>query len=119
VLTSTAWADSLELKNGSLINSKFVSGTESEISFQVGGSVQKFRVGDLVSIKFGEHAAADTSARQFIPRPAKSRASAQNAANVTVPAGTRILIRTVDAINARPKHVGNRFQASRQEPLTV
>ncbi len=76
VLTSTAWADSLELKNGSLSNGKFVSGTESEISFQVGSSVQKFSVGDLVSIKFGQHAAADTSARQFIPRPANSRTSA-------------------------------------------
>ena len=30
---STAWADSLELKNGSLIKGKFMGGTESEISF--------------------------------------------------------------------------------------
>ena len=30
---SLAWADSLELKNGSLIKGKFMGGTESEISF--------------------------------------------------------------------------------------
>ena len=39
---SLAWADSLELKNGSLIKGKFMGGTESEISFQVGSSVQKY-----------------------------------------------------------------------------
>src|SRR5271157_5409077 len=37
---SIAWADSLELKNGSLIEGKFLGGTESEITFQVGSSVQ-------------------------------------------------------------------------------
>ena len=39
---SLAWADSLELKNGSLIKGKFLGGTESEISFQVvlGAEVQ-------------------------------------------------------------------------------
>jgi hypothetical protein len=31
-------ADSLELRNGSLIKGKFMGGTESEISFQVGSS---------------------------------------------------------------------------------
>ena len=40
---SLAWADSLELKNGSLIKGKFMGGTESEISFQVGSTVQKYK----------------------------------------------------------------------------
>jgi len=41
LVASTAWADALELKNGSLIKSKFMGGTESEISFRVGSSIQK------------------------------------------------------------------------------
>src|SRR5262245_41661724 len=48
-----AWADSLELKNGSLINGKFVGGTESQITFQVGSTVQKYDVRDVASLKFG------------------------------------------------------------------
>jgi RpiB/LacA/LacB family sugar-phosphate isomerase len=36
--------------NGSLIQGKFVGGTESEISFQVGYSVQKYSVPDIVAI---------------------------------------------------------------------
>ena len=35
-----ARADSLKLKNGSLINGRFIGGSENEISFQVGSSVQ-------------------------------------------------------------------------------
>ena len=46
LMASIAWADSLELKNGSLIKGKFMGGTESEISFQVGSSVQKYNVAD-------------------------------------------------------------------------
>ena len=52
LVASIAWADSLELKNGSLIKGKFMGGTESEISFQVGSSVQKYNVADIVSLKF-------------------------------------------------------------------
>ena len=42
-----AWvarADSLKLKNGSLINGKFIGGTESEISFQKAGIPQELRL---------------------------------------------------------------------------
>src|SRR5215475_14800585 len=49
---SIAWADSLELKNGNLIKNKFMGDTESEISFQVGSSVQKYNLADIVSLKF-------------------------------------------------------------------
>ena len=50
---SLASADSLQLKNGSLINGRFMGGTETEISFQVDSSVQKYDVADIASLKFG------------------------------------------------------------------
>jgi hypothetical protein len=49
---SMAWADSLELKNGSLIKGRFMGGSESEITFQVGSSVQRYSLGDIVSGRF-------------------------------------------------------------------
>ena len=122
LVASAAWADSLELKNGSLINGKFEGGTESEISFQVGSSVQKYDVNDIVSIKFG----SETSASDATPRPLSQRAAEpataaglQNTAGVTIPAGTRISVRTIDAIDSTKNHPGDRFQASLEEPLTV
>lgn len=41
-----ARADSLELKNGSLIKGRFVGGTDTEIKFQVGSSVQRYDIVD-------------------------------------------------------------------------
>ena len=39
--------------------------------------------------------------------------------SVTIPAGTRISIRTIDSIDSTKNHVGYRFGASLEEPLTV
>jgi hypothetical protein len=119
--TSMAWADSLELKNGSLINGKFIGGTESEISFRVGSSVQKYDVGDIVSIKFlSETSANETTPRSLSLRPESATAvGPQNTTNVTIPAGTRISVRTIDSIDSTKNRPGDRFQASLEEPLAV
>jgi hypothetical protein len=45
-------ADSLELKNGSLIKGRYLGGTGTEIRLQVGSSVQRYDVPDVVSLKF-------------------------------------------------------------------
>jgi len=119
--TSAAWADSLELKNGSLTNGKFVGGTDSEISFQVGSSVQKYSLGDVAAIKFGsETTSNDTTPRPLSLRPSEATSlGQQTTTNVTIPAGTRISVRTIDGIDSTKNRPGDRFQASLEEPLTV
>jgi hypothetical protein len=119
---SLAWADTLELKNGSLIKGKFLGGTDSEISFQVGSSVQKYNVADIVSLKFdSEGAASDQSAASSLPsapqpaEPDQTRAPA----NIIIPAGTPVYVRTIDTIDSTQEQVGDRFQASLEEPLRV
>jgi hypothetical protein len=121
-VTSAACADSLELRNGSLINGKFVGGTESEISFQVGSSIQRYDLADVVSLKFAADAPAnDTSPRPLSLRPTDSgtAVSPQNRTNVTIPAGTQISVRTIASIDSTKNHPGDRFQASLEEPLSV
>src|SRR5277367_3615602 len=119
---SMAWADTLELKNGSLIKGKFLGGTETEISFQVGSTAQKYNVADIVSLKFDSEGAASAPA----PQPQSSlpddpatvanvEVKSQNSlpddpgmvahvemkpAFITIPAGTRISVRTMDAIDS-------------------
>jgi hypothetical protein len=43
----------------------------------------------------------------------------RSAASVTIPAGTRILVRTIDSIDSAKNQVGYRFEASLEPPLTV
>jgi len=117
-------ADSLDLKNGSRIKGKFMGGTESEVSFLVGSSLQNYNLADLVSLQFdSERGTSD------MPMPAKSSLSGEPATAkhegtktpvyVIIPAGTRISVRTIDTIDSTKNHVGDRFQASLEEPLRV
>lgn len=122
--TAMASADSLELKNGSLIKGKFMGGTENEISFQVGSSLQKYNLVDIVSLKFDSERSANntpaTPRSSIASEPATvEHASRQTSTHVTIPAGTRISVRTIDSIDSTKNHVGDRFQASLEEPLIV
>ena len=123
-----ARADSLKLKNGSLINGRFLGGSENEISFQVGSSVQKFNRSDIVAIKFDSDGAVSDAPHGREPLPLVDFDSAEHAspqtppstpASVTIPAGTRISVRTIDSIDSAKNQVGDRFQASLEEPLIV
>jgi hypothetical protein len=120
---SMAWADTLELKNGSVIKGKFLGGTETEISFQVGSTVQKYNVADIVSLKFESEGAASAPAPQpqsSLPDDPGTVAHIEmKPAYITIPAGTRISVRTIDTIDSTDSLVGDRFQASLEEPLTL
>lgn len=140
--TSLVWADSLELKNGSLIKGKFIGGTDTQITFQVGSSRQTYNIADIVSLKFDSdrtildssnvatpaHNAtprpANNSDASLVPRPPENRENAsamppRNSRYITIPAGTRISVRTIDGIDSTQNQVGDRFQASLEEPLLV
>ncbi len=121
--SAVAWADSLELKNGSLIKGKFMGATESEISFQVGSSVQQYNISDIASIKFD----SERTAGEMPTRPSVAPSSATGMASqpgtttgyVAIPAGTHLSVRTIDGIDSTKNHVGDRFQASLEQPLIV
>jgi hypothetical protein len=124
VATSIAWADSLELKNGSLIKGKFVGGTDKEVSFQVGSSVQNYNLSDIVSLKFdSERAENDMPARPTSPAPGTSGVAESAGTNapayLTIQTGTRISVRIIDGVDSTKNHVGDRFQASLEEPLII
>lgn len=120
---SLASADTLELKNGSRIKGKFVGGTDAEISFQVGSTVQKYNVADVVSLKFdaeGTAVAAAAESQSALPdAPPMGAPVETRPTTVTIPAGTRIFVRTIDSIDSKSSQVGDRFMASLEEPLVV
>ncbi len=123
-LACVAWADSLELRNGSLIKGKFVGGTDNDIRFQVGSSVQRYNLADIISIKFDSGPEGnDTLKRRATPladQPSPAPLAGSGApAYVTIPAGTRISVRMIDGVDSTQNHPGDSFQASLQEPLTV
>lgn len=131
-------ADTLELKNGSVIKGTYVGGSETQISFRVGSTVQQYAVSDVASLKFEGRDSTTGSASGFAPRPADTGAAAAStttatgyaaspaspsstapAKSVTVPSGSRILVRTIDAVDSDRNHPGDKFLASLEQPLYV
>jgi len=139
-LTSVfAWSDTLELKNGSVIKGTYAGGSESEISFRVGSSVQQYAIIDVASLKFDSRPDAVKPQSEGFSTRASERSSSDampgehygtspgrngNSAGIssrtlTVPAGTRLLVRTVDAVDSDRNHPGDKFLSSLEEPLYV
>ncbi len=144
LLGSIAGADSLELKNGSLIRGKYMGGDQSSVSFQVGSSVQRYSVADVVSLTFDSSTASQTAAPKLAPASpqqpqgpmqplsasdtptlqdrtsaAPPNAISSSSTSITVPAGTMISIRTIDGIDSDTNRIGDKFQASLQDPIEV
>ena len=122
VAVLAARADSLELKNGSLINGTFIGGTQSSITFQVGSSVQSYDVGDVRSLRFDSKAqgtSPSVPSRHSAARSTEDDELAQASSSVTIPAGTQISVRTIDSIDCTKNRVGYRFQASLEQPISV
>jgi len=141
----SAHADTLELKNGSVIKGTFIGGSEAQLSFRVGSTVQHYAVADISSLKFDADSSRAPVDSGFAPRPRPepnypepaSRPAPNYAESappapvrstpapvisgdrVSVPTGTRLTIRTIDAIDSDHNRVGDKFAATLDQPLYV
>lgn len=72
----------------------------------------------LSTLATGHHASAANSSTATLPKiPAAAMAAAQNVKRITVPAGTRILIRTIDPVDSSKQKAGHKFTASLETNL--
>ncbi len=115
----SACADTLEMKDGRVIQGKYMGGTRLNIRFLVDGQVQLYPVADVLALTFGTTTgAAAAPARQPAPPPAVT-GSRSSPDEVTVPAGTRLLVRMIDSVDSDTNKVGDRFRASLETDLAV
>ncbi len=126
-LAAASRADTLELKNGKLIQGKFLGGSEFNIRFLVNGQEQIFKKAEVLNISFNDavagstnSSAASTPAPAVAPEPAAAAAPAHAASStVTVPSGTHLLVRMIDGVDSSQNKVGDRFHASLEDNLVV
>ena len=94
-------------------------GTQTSMSFQVGSSLQGNDVADVRILRFDSDAEAalqSVPSRQLTaPSAMESDEVAKSSLPVTIPAGTRISVRTIDSSDSSTNQVGYRFQASLEE----
>ncbi len=138
--TQFTCADTLELRNGQVIQGKFLGGSPLNIRFQVAGQEQVFATKDVLNISFSDAspdasnpAAAnlpdapapnypppasagpvpDTSAAVATPGPLVP----QTGNNGTIPAGTSLFVRMIDSVDSSKNNIGDVFHASLEDPL--
>src|SRR6516225_3748320 len=125
-LTGAAAADTLELKDGRVLQGKYLGGTQATLRFEVNGDVQAFSTNDIVALTFTRGSSQPQPAAapaQPAPAaaPANTLASAQgnNSGSITIPAGQPILVRMIDGVDSAKNHVGDIFHGSLETDLNV
>ncbi len=121
VFAGAAAADTLELKDGRVLQGRYLGGTQAQVRFEVNGELQTFSVTQIVAITFTGPAGA-----AMAPASVASTAAAQPAgtadpggSTVTIPAGTPILVRMIDGVDSSKNHVGDIFHASLETDFLV
>lgn len=127
-LPGIALGDTLELKNGQILQGRFLGGSTLNIRFEVDGKEQVFPTKEVLNIGFSEIASGSSAAA---PAPAAAgpaapaaagppaQAGAQATQAITIPAGTSLLVRMIDSVDSSTNKIGDPFHASLQSPLTV
>src|SRR5262244_1355139 len=77
LLAGMGFADTLELKDGRVLQGKYLGGTQAVLRFEVNGEVQTFPTHDIVALTFTRNsgsapAAAPPPAAEPAPAPAPS-----------------------------------------------
>ncbi len=123
LFVAVAAADTLELKDGRILQGRYLGGTQAVLRFEIEGNVQAFSVNDVVAVTFTRGGGAAAAAPTYAPAPAPAPvAHAQPVAaggTVTIPAGQSILVRMIDGVDSSKNHVGDIFHASLETDLTV
>ena len=69
-------ADSLQLKNGNMVQGKYLGGTEHAVQFEVNGKVRLYEIGGILSINFAASSAdGGLPSNSVDPKPGDNTAS--------------------------------------------
>ena len=122
LLSAAAAADTIVLKSGTKLEGTYKGGTADIIKFEAGGAIQQFALADVASLTFSARAASSAAK----PAPATATAAAPKAAPAaaaaavaSIPAGTKIMIRTKDAVSTASAKKGSTFGAVLENDLIV
>jgi hypothetical protein len=134
VLGEIGIADTLELKDGRVLQGRYLGGTQAILRFEVNGDVQTFPTHDIVALTFTRGSGRVHEAPPPPPPPpdnppadqgpppnaaAAPPPAAYNGGEITLPAGQPLLVRMIDSVDSSKNHVGDIFHASLETDLNV
>ena len=105
--TCALQADTIELADGTLLEGDFIGSSNGIIMFDTGAGIEAFPESKVVGIYFSSGVATREDKED------------ETAVSVTVPTGTRLVIRTIDTIDSSRHSVGHRFRGQLEGALVV
>ncbi len=103
-----ASADTIELADGTVLEGDFVGSSNNIIMFNTGEGIEAFPESDVVGIYLSAGVATrETNVQSAAP------------ATDTVPAGTRLVIRTTETVDTSRHSAGHRFRGQLESALVV
>jgi len=155
VCATSAFADTITLKNGRVISGTYLGGTPRTVRVNDGVNVRTLDVSDVVRIEFSgssyessRNAGGSSNGPTLRRRPESTSNDADNdqdrpvlrrnpspenvmrpeasapppppaMMNGTLPAGTNLVIRMIEAVDSETNRVGQTFRASLDQPVMV
>ena len=98
-LCTNAMADTLELANGTLVEGRYVTSSETYFIFESGGEIKAFPVNEVAALYLS------TGVEKALSAP-----PAPDPTAVTVPAGTPLMITVSETVDSRRHRSGHRFR---------
>src|ERR1700737_580870 len=92
----SASADTPQLKDGQVIQGRFLGGTQASVQFEANAKIDLYDVGQVISITFTGRPSASSATPTAPPAPVSNNlapSAPKSASGVTVPAGTNLLVR--------------------------
>ncbi len=108
VASGSLLADTLELAEGALLEGDFVGSSNGIVMFDTGEGIEAFPESEVVGIYLSDGVAT-----------AAAHAAKSNSARVTIPSGSRLVIRTTEDIDSRRHSAGHRFRGQLESALVV
>jgi hypothetical protein len=117
---ANVFADTIELADGTLLEGDFVGSSNGIVMFNTGDGIEAFPENEVVGIFLSQGVATrEATAPPPAPAQAEAPAPAPRATNVTIPTGTRLVLRTSDAIDSRRHQAGHRFRAQLESAIVI
>jgi hypothetical protein len=118
LFSGASFPDTLELKDGRVLQGRFLGGTQALMRFSVNGEVQTFNVTEIVALTFTNNYGPAAGGPAPVPQAAVP-APAAPGGQVVVPAGQSLLVRMIDGVDSKKNNVGDIFHASLETDLTI
>ncbi len=113
-VTITVQADVLELNDGTVLDGSYMGGSQSSMRFKVDNDIQVIPLAKILALTITSQQTQSSGTESSAPGAAAVPAAT---ATSELPSGTRLLVKTLEAIDTRNNKAGSRFSATLEGKL--